>query len=101
MPQYPFPLRTLPHFSEFLVAEHVILPHELQQINQLWIDEKSADAELEGGQDEELRKSSVMPLESGGAHNWIFERMMHKVLEANNFYTNQAKYKAKLSLQGP
>lgn len=88
MNTYPFQPTPLPGFIEFLHLEHILLPHELHQINELWEAEKSKEAELEGGklQDDAIRKSSVIPLLPGKDNDWIFERMTNLVAQANQYY---------------
>lgn len=88
MPIYPIAPYTLPNFTEYLISDHLLIPHEIHHLNEKWDSDKSKEAELEGGvlYDEELRKSSVIAIHPGEGDDWVFERMMHKVLEANQYY---------------
>lgn len=88
MPSYPFPIKPLAQFSEYLWIDSVILPHEIQQINDQWQDQESRQAELEGDDliDEKFRKSSVMPIYYGENMDWLFDRMSHYVAQANQNY---------------
>lgn len=85
MAPFPFQLPQLQHFVEFLYFQQVFASHELTQINQLWQAHQSKPAQLEGGvlQDDQLRKSSVVGLESNPETRWIFERMSMLVQQAN------------------
>ncbi len=86
--KYPFQLIPLPNFVEFLKAEGAIMPHEIQQINKQWDEDKSAEAELEGGKltDDTIRKSSVMPIYPDTSLDWIFERMTGIIQQVNQYY---------------
>ena len=88
MSTYPFVLKPLPNFVEFLVSESAILPHEIKQINKYWDDSLSDEAQLEGGvlKNEELRKSSVIGINPGESKDWIFDRMNSVIHEANQHY---------------
>lgn len=88
MVAFPFQPYQLPNFTEFLVSEMTIMPHEIEQVNQLWDDQKSEEAQLEGGDlvDETLRKSSVIAVEPGGKEDWIFQRMTARIQQANQYY---------------
>ncbi len=85
---FPFQLKPMPNFVEFLNAEGTLLPHEVQQINKEWKEEKSEEAKLEGGvlQDDALRKSSVLPIYPGEKRDWIFQRMNGVIAQANQYY---------------
>lgn len=88
MSNFNFPLRQLPNFTEFLVLEKAFGEQELQMINQLWAEEKKEDAQLEGNKsvDDGLRKSSVIPIYPEMKTNWIFEKMMNIIFQANQYY---------------
>ena len=78
MSHYPFSPKRLDQFREYLVLEHAFLPHEIVQINNLWDEHSSLDAELEGNDEKEditIRKSSVLPISPHSEHNWIFQRL--------------------------
>jgi len=82
-----FPLPTLPNFAEFLYFPSIILPHEIQAIDQLWNQEMSMKASLsDGGErhEEQLRKSSVIGLTPSPKTQWIFDRMTMIALQCNN-----------------
>ena len=87
MSLHTFQLPTLPNFVEFLYFSTAILPHEIQRIDELWDQEMSMQASLSNGEeqhDEQLRKSSVMPLKPSPKTQWIFDRMSMIALQCNN-----------------
>ena len=82
---YRFPLPQNPNFSEFVISAG-LLPHELDQIDSLWNQERLQRAEVSGGESiyiEEIRKSAVMPVAPEPRFNWIFERISALALQAN------------------
>ncbi|MEM9919675.1 MAG: 2OG-Fe(II) oxygenase [Bacteroidota bacterium] len=89
MAHYPFQLPYLQNFVEFVYFSNVFLPHELASIRKLWQDRQSEKAALEGGAafNDALRQSSVIGIDPGPEHDWIFERMTAAILQCNSqFY---------------
>ena len=88
MSVYPFKLVPRSRFSEFLILESAILPHELAQINQIWESDKSHQAELEGDKhsDDTIRKSSVIGISPNEKTSWIFGRLTDLIHQVNQVY---------------
>lgn len=72
----PFSPPLLPNFCEFITSDG-FMPHEADQIRNIWDDEAGEKATLSGDEkhNQELRKSSVMFLEPSDKTQWIYERI--------------------------
>lgn len=75
------------NFAEFVYYNGLFLPHEVDNILNLWDNEKTIKATLGGNDqqyDDELRKSSVMFLPDNEEMKWIYEKLKMITIAANN-----------------
>jgi PKHD-type hydroxylase len=83
---YRLPLPQNPAFLEFVTSEG-LLPHELNQIDALWDNEKADRAQVSGSDEtynEKIRQTSVIPLLPEQGYSWIFDRVSALAVQANN-----------------
>lgn len=85
---YSFGLPLKHNFVEFLYYEGFFLPHEIEKIRQFWDKEKIEKAEVSGDEKykDELRKSSLVFIESDEKSEWLFNRMGTLAMSTNNNY---------------
>lgn len=88
MDSFSFQLKRLDNFTEFLVINNAFLPHEITMINNIWNEQKSNNAELEGdplnNTDENIRKSSIVGVLPEDNTKWIFQRLEDLCNQCNN-----------------
>tara|TARA_R110002073_G_scaffold332910_2_gene519659 strand:+ start:2113 stop:2700 length:588 start_codon:yes stop_codon:yes gene_type:complete len=87
MTPYTYNLPMLQDFSQYIYIENGIHPNEIQQINDYWDAQQSEKAVVEGGaqlMNEELRKTSILGLENGTGHKWLYDRISNYAIQQNN-----------------
>lgn len=83
---YPFGLPLKTHFVDYVYYNNLILHHEIDRIRDLWSDDGTVKAKLGGSDDiydDELRKSSVMYLDSTPQNDWIYKRLAGAAIQSN------------------
>ena len=83
---YSFGLPLKHNFSEYIYFQGLFQPHEIQQILNLWEEDKTIKATLSGDQKyrDELRKSSVMFIDNISEHQWIYQKLAGIAIKSNN-----------------
>ena len=87
MTPYNYGLPELQHFSHYAYFKNVFHPTELDAINQLWNEKKSAKAEIYGMDSEnpdDYRKSKVTFLDYNITNKWIFDKIARLAAQINS-----------------
>lgn len=80
---FGFPLKN--RFAEFVYMDHVMMPHEITQIQKLWQEDVAEKAGLAGGQTykEDLRKTSILGIQNVPENEWLYEKLAMSAVSAN------------------
>jgi len=83
---FDFGLPLKHNFAEFIYYNGLILPHEMDKINNFWDDEKTIKATLGGDVKyrDDLRKSSVMFIDNTPENEWLYSRLAGVAMQCNN-----------------
>lgn len=83
---YPFGLPLKHNYSEYVYYQGLFLPHEVNQITNLWKDNKTIKATISGADtyDDELRKSSVMFIDNTKENEWLYNKLAGLTVNCNN-----------------
>ncbi len=83
---YSFGLPLKHNFTEFIYYSGLVLPHEIEQIHNLWEEEKVIKATLSGDQkyNDEIRKSSVIFIDNTAENDWLYHKLGSVAIKTNN-----------------
>lgn len=73
-------------FAEFLYIPNVLLPHEIDQVTNLWKADQAANAGVSGEGNaikDDLRKTSIFGLENIPEHRFLYEKLAMYAVQCN------------------
>jgi len=83
---YSFGLPLKHNFTEFIYYSGLVLPHEIDQIHNLWEEEKAIKATISGDQkyNDDIRKSSVIFIDNTPKNDWLYNKLGSLAIKTNN-----------------